>query len=119
MKEIISGETIKGRGLGRVLGFPTINIPYFGDISGVFAGEVLLDGKLRKAAIHVGKKPTLDDEKKTVEAYLFDFNETVDPGTSIEVCLLKKIRKTKKLKGLEELKKQIAKDVVVIKNYFS
>ena len=111
--DIISGKIVKGRGLGKKMGFPTLNIPYNGELRGVFAAKVLIDGKSYPAAVSVGSRPTINDESVFCEAYLLDFDGTVDG--EIEVELLEKIRDIEKFKDLEELKRQIAKDVEFVK----
>ncbi|MCK9186651.1 riboflavin kinase [Candidatus Gracilibacteria bacterium] len=113
--EIIEGQVVKGFGLGKNLGFPTVNILYDGKLSGVFAGKIFIDGKSFFAAIHVGKRPTISEEMPVLEAHvIYDFKEFDGKnlvGEKIKVEILKKIRETKKFADLNELKKQIAKDV--------
>lgn len=112
---IVSGKIEKGRGIGRKLGFPTLNIAYDGELSGVFAGKVFLKGEWVIAAIHIGPKPTFNDVTKTCEAFLIDWNGNVEKGTEIKIEILKKIRDTKKFDDAESLKKQISEDVELIK----
>ncbi len=111
----LEGKIIKGKGLGKKLEFPTINLAYSGNESGVFKGEVFIDGKKFRAAIHLGTKPTFNDDEKTLEAFLLNFNDDFFSdellGKKVKVIVLKKTRETKKFASLEELKKQIQKDV--------
>lgn len=116
---IISGKIEKGRGMGRKLGFPTLNIAYNGELSGVFAGKVFLNGEWIVAAIHIGSKPTFNDEIKTCEAFLIDWNGDVEAGTPIKIEISKKIRDTKKFDDKESLIKQISEDVEFIKNWYN
>lgn len=111
--DIISGKIVKGRGLGKKMGFPTLNIPYKGELRGVFVGKVLFDDKFYPAAVSVGPRPTIDDENVFCEAYLLDLN--LEIAGEIKVELLEKIRDIKKFNNLEELKAQIAKDVEFVK----
>ena len=111
----IKGKIKKGRGLGKTMGFPTINIPYDGEVFGVFAGEVFIDGKSYIAAIHVGKRPTVHDDRLICEAFLLNFTGEINDGTEVKVQLGEKIRDIKKFDSLEDLKAQIAKDVEFIK----
>lgn len=114
----IKAKTVAGKKLGRTIGFPTINIPYDGEISGVFVAEVFLadDGNAYRAAVNIGLRPTVDD-KKLCEAYLLDWSGEVLEGTEVRVCLLKKIREIEKFESLDELKVQIAKDVKFARNW--
>lgn len=115
--EIIKGKVVRGQALGSKLGFPTLNIPYDGEVSGIFAAEVLIGEKIYKAAVSVGLRPTVDSTgEKFCEAFLLDFNKIVQEETEIEVHLLKKIREVEKFDSLDELKEQIAKDVEKVKH---
>lgn len=116
--EVISGRVFKGAGLGRKMGFPTLNVPYAGGISGVFVGEVLLNGLKYKAAVNVGRRPTVDD-LTLCEVHLLDFSGEVLEGTEIEVFLREKIRDIKKFPDVEALTKQISLDVEFVKNWYN
>lgn len=107
----IKGKTVVGKGIGRTLGFPTINISYNGQMSGVFVGKVFLDGREYVAAVNLGGRPTIDDEDKLCEVHLLNWSGNVTEGTELKVQLLEKIRNVQKFKNLDELKGQIAKDV--------
>ena len=118
MSIILSGKTLKGSGIGKTLGFPTVNIPYSGGISGVFVGLMEMDGKKYRAAVNVGGRPTVDN-KKLCEAYLLAFSGDVKVGSLVKIELLKKIREVKKFENLEELKTAIAADVEFAKNCYN
>ncbi|MBD3360819.1 hypothetical protein GF366_03390 [Candidatus Peregrinibacteria bacterium] len=119
MIKVISGKVVKGKGLGRKIGFPTVNILYEEELSGIFAGKVYFNGKGYVSAVHIGRGLTFDDGEAVCESYLIDFNEEIKPGTHIKVELLKKIRDTKKFDDLKTLKKNISKDVEFIKNMYN
>ncbi len=121
MKEIaeINGEIVSGLGLGKKLGFPTINLGYTGELSGVFWGEVLLNEEWIPAAVHVGKKPTVDADLRTLEAYLLDWKDEYQNIGRLNVRLLKKIRDTEKFANLQELKAQIKQDVDFVKSCYN
>ncbi len=112
---IISGRVEKGRGLGRELGFPTLNLAYDGDLRGVFAARVTIGERIYKGAAHVGPKPTLGDEQAICEVFLLDF-EGGDVDGEVNVELVEKVRDVMKFADLAALKAQIAKDVVAIEN---
>lgn len=114
---IIRGKIQKGKGVGKKLGFPTLNLAYEGEISGVFAGRVRIGKEVYKAAVHVGEKPTFADKDKTAEAYLLDFEGEIDKDEEIEIEVLDKIRETEVFESLEGLKKQIVKDVELVKGF--
>ena len=68
----------KGDGLGRVLGFPTINQGFPEDFIvpryGVYASKVLLDNKWYPAVTNVGVRPTVANSSMRSETCIFDFS---------------------------------------------
>lgn len=116
----IVGEVLRGRGIGGTkLGYPTANIrPNNNAVPahGVYAGEVLLDGVRRPAAINIGIAPTILQEDVTIEAFILDFNESI-VGREIEVTFLKRLRPEKKFASLDELIRAIGRDVDDVRAY--
>lgn len=110
----ISGKVVKGRGEGRVLGFPTANLkidPKKAELKdGVYAGKILADGKEYKAVINYGESPTFGRKERLIEAFLPDFSGNLY-GKDIKVCFLDYIREVKKFSSAEELKSAIEKDL--------
>lgn len=115
-------KVVKGKGLGKKLGFPTLNF-YLENksISGVFAGKVQfikvgdtapcrLQNTEHKAAIFIGKPKTLNENKRTFEAHLFDFDENIEAGTRVIVEVEEKIRDIQTFANIEDLQKAIASD---------
>lgn len=120
---VIDGVVVTGKKLGRKLGFPTINVFYDGNISGVFVGEILLDGKWLCGAVHAGKPQTFDKDKAGLEVHVLNFKEEmrkeIFPGKKVKIKLLSKIRDTEKFKNPEELKEKISQDVKSAKNWYN
>lgn len=111
------GVVEHGRKLGRTLGFPTANLGIDDAIllpQGVFAVKVLLNNEIYFGVCNIGIKPTVDGEKRSVEVYLFDFNQAIYDETLI-VTPLQKLRDEMKFTSLEALKRQIATDVAKAK----
>ena len=119
MSTVLQGLTQAGSGVGHQLSFPTINMAYFGEESGVFAGKVLFDGVWYLAAINIGGRPTVDDKTDICEAFILGWEGEIPLGTEIKVELLEKLREVKKFDSLEDLKEQISKDVEFIKNCYT
>ncbi|MDP3981561.1 MAG: riboflavin kinase, partial [Chlamydiota bacterium] len=115
---MIRGKIKKGNGLGRKMGFPTLNIPYYGDDAGVFVGRVLIDDEWHIAAVHIGPRLTIDDDESICEAFLLDWKGGKIKG-EIQIELGKKIRDTKKFDSMELLKNQITEDVEFVKNWYN
>lgn len=112
----VYGTVIAGEKRGRQLGFPTANL----DIEteqlppgGVYAVEALLNGEWQPAVANLGCRPTVAGENGdlSLEAHLLDFDGDLY-GRTMEVRFAKHLREEKKFSGLDELKAQIAKDVV-------
>jgi len=116
---IVRGKVQSGQKVGRTIGYPTINIPYDSEQRGIFVGEVFYEGKLYKAAIHLGEKPTFDSTVPVCEAFLLDFDETIDEGEEVEVKVKDKIRDIEKFENLEDLKVRISQDVEFVQSWYN
>lgn len=119
--EVIVGKVVSGQGVGRVMGFPTLNIPYEGNSSGVFAASVEVNGKKYLAAVNVGGRPTFDDTRLLCEAFLLNCEGEFEVGSDdvLKVKLLRRVRETQKFKDMDSLALQISKDVEEIKNWYN
>ena len=117
--EIIKGKVLGGNQLGRQFGFPTVNVFYNGKEKGVFAGRVFVADQWHPAAINVGARPTVDNEKNLCEAYILNWDEDIAIDTEVEIELKQKIRDSKKFANFDELKLQIAKDVEFVKTCYN
>lgn len=109
----LTGEVVRGRGIGHTIGFATANL--FEDENlveipnGVYSGWAKVQGKKHKAMINVGTAPTLKDGAKTIEAHILNFDKDIY-YQNIEVGFTRKIREEKKFGSKEELVEQIKKD---------
>jgi len=111
----ITGEVIKGKQLGRTIGYPTANI--FIDNAdklipkiGVYAVNVVLKGVTYKGMLNVGTNPTTDfDNKIKIEVNIFDFDADIY-GDTLKVEFVKWIRNEEKFANLDELKQALAND---------
>lgn len=112
---------IRGNGLGHDLGYPTVNIPVAADMpvrDGVYAAEVNVGGRLFRAMVNVGTRPTVGgDGGRFAEANLFAFSEEIY-DKPVTIFLLGYIRPEQKFASLEELKRQLAMDEQSVANYF-
>ncbi len=111
----VKNEVIKGRQIGRTIGFKTANLKMPEKMlnlpDGVYAVEIEVLGKKRMGIANYGSNPTVtDDVQKTLEVHIIDFNEDIY-GQIVKVNFLVKIRDEKKFQSLTELKTQIKKDI--------
>lgn len=117
----ISGRVVHGDALGRTIGFPTANLPlrrFVSPVKGVYAVEVrgLTDAPLPGVA-NIGTRPTVAGIRQQLEVHLLDIAMDLY-GRHIEVVLRQKIRNEQRFASLDELKAQIAQDVVTARQYF-
>ncbi|MBI5327900.1 MAG: bifunctional riboflavin kinase/FAD synthetase [Deltaproteobacteria bacterium] len=113
----ISGKVVKGRNIGRHLGFPTANIAIHNELipkDGVYAVNVLLDNKLCKGAANIGFTPTFPAGKRAVEVHIIGFKGNIY-GKKLKMDFMARLRGEKTFKNAERLAMQIKKDIEKVK----
>jgi len=109
----VAGKVVKGRQLGRTIGFPTLNLEiddnYLIPGRGVYHTVANIQGKLYKSITNVGVNPTVNGQKLTVECHVLGFCEEIY-DSFVTVHFLNRIRDEKKFNSMEELKAQLKKD---------
>lgn len=99
---------------GRKMGLPTANLACApekllpGD--GVYKAVTYVDGIGYKSAVNVGKNPTFDAEKRTVESFILDFDRDIYQ-TEIRIEFLRKLRDEIKFNSPAALQAQIRRDI--------
>jgi len=116
----IEGKVIRGRQLGKKIGFPTANIDindYVLTKPGVYAVNVNKKNskKFIKGIANLGFRPTFNQKKILLEVHLFNFSKNLY-NKYLTVRFIKFIRKEKKFKNIDQLKKQIKIDLKKAKN---
>ena len=111
----IEGTVKKGRMMGKKIGFPTCNIDlknYVIAKPGVYAVKVCLPKtkKYLKGIANLGYRPTFNQKIILLEVNIFNFNGNLY-NKKLIVKFIKFIRKEKKFKGINDLRKQINKDI--------
>ena len=121
----LNGVVVKGKQLGRTIGFPTANIELKSDIKilpkkGVYAAEIQLSDYTQYIGMmNIGNRPTISNElKETIEVNIFDFNQSIY-SNEIKVKLFGRIRDEFKFDSIEKLKEQLIKDEKTCRNYFN
>jgi riboflavin kinase / FMN adenylyltransferase len=109
----LKGKVIKGKGIGKQLGFPTANLDTFDYVlpkQGVYAAYSRVGDIDFLAAVNIGKKD--------FEVHLLNFSKEILNDT-IEVTLLEKIRDESNFQSKNHLVKQIQKDIQTITSKYS
>jgi riboflavin kinase/FMN adenylyltransferase len=109
----IGGRVVRGKQLGRQLGFPTANVRLAGKmpaLSGIYASWVHGVGERPWPSVSsLGTRPTVDGVEPLLEAHLFDFDGDLY-GRRIEVEFVAKLRDELKFSDLPALTAQMHRD---------
>jgi tRNA pseudouridine55 synthase len=111
----INGRVVEGNHLGRTIGFPTANVDYqnyYLPKTGVYKGLATVNGRQYPTIVNIGTNPTVGNDHITVEAHLKDYRKKDFYGKFITVEFLDWIRGEQKFDSLEQLKKQLNKDLL-------
>ena len=115
----IIGKVQKGKQLGKKIGFPTANIDikdYILAKPGVYVVKAQKLNSLNyiRGIANLGYRPTFNGKKVLLEIHLFNFSGNLY-NKYLTVEFLKFIRKEKKFKNIDQLKKQIKIDIKIAK----
>ena len=105
----IEGTVEKGLGLGKVYGFPTVNLPIRKNsplAPGVYRTAVQIGKKLYTGITNVGSCPTVQEREIHTETLIADFSGDLY-GTTLRVFFLGYIREEKHFDSIDDLRKQI------------
>jgi riboflavin kinase / FMN adenylyltransferase len=110
----LTGKVMKGKQLGRTMGYPTANVYVVEDYKlipadGVYAVNVKYKDELLNGVLNIGKRPTIEGKDRTIEVNIFDFEKDIY-GENLSILFVEKIRNEQKFESLEALKLQIGKD---------
>lgn len=109
----IGGRVVRGKQLGRTLGYPTANLRFGGKIPalrGIYATRVhgVADTPWPSVS-SFGTRPTVDGKEPLLEAHLFDFDGDLY-GRHIEVEFVARLRDEEKFPDLPTLVVQMDRD---------
>lgn len=77
--------------------------------------KTIIDGRRFLSVTNVGTHPTINAEKANLESHLLDFNSDIYKK-DIKIEFYKYIRGVIRFKNADELKAQIAKDILRTRN---
>lgn len=116
-----SGKVIKGKQIGRTIGFPTANIEIQEPLkllpkNGVYIVKCLVKNQEVNGIMNIGNRPTLNGTSQSIEVHLLNFDEDIY-GLEITVKMIDFIRNEQKFENLDQLKSQIQKDKIQAVNF--
>ena len=118
----VEGRVEHGAERGHQLGFPTANLHPQNRViprNGVYVTGTLIDGQWRKSVTNVGVRPTFGSASEpSVETFVMNWAGDLY-GDVVRVRFLHRLRDEQKFSSLEELTRQINRDVTRANNYFS
>jgi riboflavin kinase/FMN adenylyltransferase len=110
----ISGRVVRGRGLGRQLGFPTANVNLkrlHAPVDGIFAARVGgIEPRLLDGVASVGTRPTIGGGAALLEVLIFDFDRDIY-DRYITVHFVQRLREERHFKNLDSMRTQMHLDV--------
>ncbi|MFD1161260.1 bifunctional riboflavin kinase/FAD synthetase [Hwangdonia seohaensis] len=111
---MITGTVVKGKGLGKKLGFPTANIKVEENYKlipkyGSYIVSSTINNKKVFGMLNIGMNPTVAGNTESIEVHFFNFNKDIYNKT-IQIDLYERIRDEQKFESVEALKNQLAKD---------
>ena len=123
----LEGFQIKDQGLGKKIGFPTLNIKFPKNLvleNGVYGAVTQIENKDFFSIVNFGVRPTVKNrsdasyEHKTLEIHILD--KQIEPtGSPIKVFFEKFLRPEKKFDSIQDLSLQIKSDIKSCRSFFS
>ena len=110
----INGIVVKGKSIGKSIGFPTANINIAEEYkiipkNGVYLVRCFFEKNKFYGMMNIGYNPTFGSNEKTIEVNIFDFNRDLY-DKNIRIEFLKFIRDEVKFDNAEELQNQLIDD---------
>jgi riboflavin kinase/FMN adenylyltransferase len=113
----LAGNLISGKGLGRKINSPTLNLQYDSAIitpsQGVYATYTQVNGKHYPSVTNIGYNPTVEKQNSIkVETHLLDTKLPLLPSsTELKIFFRAFLREERKFNSLQELQQQIRCDI--------
>jgi len=114
-------KQIKGKGRGKFLGFPTINLEIpagFELAEGIYAAWVTINGVRFRGALHWGPIPTFEETAKSLEIYVLgvgDHELAHADLSAVTVEPVARLRSISKFATIDALTRQIELDIIAVR----
>lgn len=110
----LTGTIVKGKQLGRTIGFPTANLQVddpskLVPANGVYAVDVVYKNQRLGGMLNIGLRPTVGGTYQTIETYIFDFDADIY-GEHLTLKFREFLRPEQKFDGLPALVAQLKVD---------
>lgn len=110
----LTGTVVKGKQLGRTIGFPTANLKIEEEYklipkNGVYIVKSIINKKVVYGMMNIGFNPTVGGQAQSIEIHFLDFDEDIY-DLEISVSLLQYVREEQKFGSFDLLKEQLKKD---------
>ena len=116
----VMGVVTSGKGYGKSLGIPTVNINFQCDKvrprQGVYITKTMFDGQSFLSITNVGAKPTFSDSQENIETHILDYDGDLY-NRKIKIEFYDFLRPVKSFQTKKELISQIKSDIKAAKNY--
>jgi riboflavin kinase/FMN adenylyltransferase len=111
---MLTGTIVKGKGIGKQLGYPTANLSIAEKYklipkNGAYIVESRLEGKTVFGMMNIGFNPTVNGTEQSIEINFFDFDTDIY-DKKIQVDILARLRDEHKFESVDALKIQLEKD---------
>lgn len=112
----LNGVVVRGKGIGRTIGYPTANIqPETPEKiipkSGVYAVQARTNtSSWMPAILNIGTNPTIGNNQQTIELHIPHFDENLY-GQQIFVKFTRYVREERRFVNISVLREQIEKDI--------
>ena len=114
----VMGTVVHGRRVGSSMGFPTANLQVSSEKLlpiGVYGGLTEIDGKVYKAIVNIGQKPTFGLDYVNIEAHILNFTGDLY-GRTLKVALTRFLRPIRRYDDVNELVEQLKQDRETVLN---
>jgi riboflavin kinase/FMN adenylyltransferase len=110
----LEGVVVKGKGIGKTLGYPTANLKVSDDAKliparGVYLVASEIDGALVYGLTSIGTNPTVGGLSTTIETHFMDVQKDLY-GCPLKLRFITHIRDEEKFSSIEELREAIQSD---------